>query len=95
MALHSPYLGDLNGFSSLNPSSSLMAFCSVVLTLRTADPLMPAMGNLPLCGEISSLYEDKLYIEQHLTCLYSAFLCRLSNTHSLSLTHLNLLISHV
>lgn len=42
--LCSPYLGDLNGFSSLNPSSSLTAFSSEVLALFTADPLWPAMG---------------------------------------------------
>uniref|UniRef100_A0AAZ3PX17 Ras-related protein Rab-28 n=1 Tax=Oncorhynchus tshawytscha TaxID=74940 RepID=A0AAZ3PX17_ONCTS len=33
MGSHSPYLGDLNGFSSLNPSSSLMPFSTEVLTL--------------------------------------------------------------
>lgn len=54
MGLYSPYLGDLNGFSSLNPSSSLMAFCSEVLTLFTADPLRPAMGNVPFYREIRS-----------------------------------------
>lgn len=69
MGLYSPYLGDLNGFSSLNPSSSLMAFCSEVLTLFTADPLRPAMGNVPLCREIRSPHEENLYTQLLLTCL--------------------------
>lgn len=69
MGLYSPYLGDLNGFSSLNPSSSLMAFCSEVLTLFTADPLRPAMGNVPFCREIRSPHEEILYTQLHLTCL--------------------------
>lgn len=74
MGLNSPYLGDLNGFSSLNPSSSLMAFCFEVLTLFTADPLRPAMGNVPFFREIKSPHVDNLYTQLRLTCL-SLLLC--------------------
>lgn len=71
MDLYSPYLGDLNGFSSLNPSSSLMAFCSEVLTLFTADPLRPAMGNVPFCREIRSPHGENLYLPASLFCSVS------------------------
>lgn len=63
MGSYSPYLGDLNGFSSLNPSSSLMAFCTEVLTLFTADPLRPAMGNVAFCREIRSPHNKNWYTQ--------------------------------
>lgn len=69
IGFYSPYLGDLNGFSSLNPSSSLMAFYSEVLTPFTADPLRPAMGNVSFCREIRSPHQDNLYTQLRLTCL--------------------------
>lgn len=72
MGLYSPYLGDLNGFSSLNLFSSLMGLCSEVLTLFTADP-QAHHGKCSILNEDKVLHEEELYTHSCLTCLFLRF----------------------